>query len=85
MAKIKVRVKPNAKRFKIRVTGEFLTADVPAPPVEGKANRELIRQLSKLLDVPQSSITIKSGHKSRVKVLQIEGISDAELAERLKE
>ncbi|KAM3099595.1 DUF167 domain-containing protein [Phormidesmis sp. 146-35] len=33
------------------------------PPVEGKANEELIKLLAKEFDVPNSSLTIKSGDR----------------------
>jgi uncharacterized protein (TIGR00251 family) len=44
---------------------------VKAAPVEGGANRQLIRFLSKLLDVRQSEVTIAAGAKSRTKRLVV--------------
>lgn len=45
---------------------------VHAPPVDGKANKELINFLSEVFDVPKSHIEILSGETSankRVKVI----------------
>lgn len=43
-----------------------------APPVEGAANKALVKFLSKTLGISQSKINIISGEKSRNKTLQIE-------------
>lgn len=49
-------------RIKIRIT---------APPVDGKANKHLIKFLARQFKVPQSSVTIMSGDNSRQKRIQI--------------
>lgn len=54
-----------------------------APPVEGKANQALIALFAKLLRLPKGSITVAHGDTGRDKVLRFEGITCAELAERL--
>ncbi|MFN6222240.1 MAG: DUF167 domain-containing protein, partial [Dolichospermum sp.] len=43
-----------------------------SPPIDGKANEELIKLLAKKFDVPKSSITIKSGVTSRNKLIIID-------------
>lgn len=43
-----------------------------AAPTDGKANSALVKVLAKELGVPKSSISIKSGHAARHKILQIE-------------
>ena len=47
-----------------------------APPVEGKANRELLRFLAQELGVAKSLVSLRSGAKSRVKSVEIEGEVD---------
>lgn len=54
-----------------------------APPVDGEANDEVIALLSKALKVPRSSITIVKGQNSRMKLIQIEGLSDQEILARV--
>ena len=51
-----------ANRLKIKIT---------SPPVEGKANKDIIKLLSKMLHIPKSSISIYRGNKSRNKDILI--------------
>lgn len=54
-----------------------------APPLKGRANRELIEFLSQLLNVSKGSITLEKGATSRRKVIGISGLSQAEVWKRL--
>jgi uncharacterized protein (TIGR00251 family) len=79
-----VRVVPRAWRSEI--AGEFdgaLRVRLAAPPVDGAANRELIRVLAKELKVPQKSVDIVAGSTSRNKTVRIRDVSD-DVRERLK-
>jgi len=76
-----VRVQPRASRSD--VAGELdgaLKVRLAAPPVDGEANEELIRLMSRLFNVSRSQIVIRSGQTSRNKLIVVEGISvnDAE-------
>jgi uncharacterized protein (TIGR00251 family) len=69
----KVKVKPNSKVQKIEEDADgSLIVYLKSPPVDGKANQELIELLSKKFDVPKSDITIKSGLSSRQKLIEID-------------
>ena len=71
-----VRVVPRASRS--RVVGEHdgtLRVRVAAPPVEGAANRELIRTLARALDVPARAVEITSGHASKLKQVRVTGVA----------
>ncbi len=71
----RVKVKPNSKQQKIEELADgSLTVHLKSPPVDGKANEELIKLLAKKFDVAKSSIRIKSGTTSRQKVIEIDGI-----------
>ncbi len=60
--KIKVKVKPNSKQQKIvAVDDSNLIVSLKSPPVNGKANRELIAVLATKYRVTKSQIIIKSG------------------------
>jgi hypothetical protein len=84
MLTITIHVQPNAGRNEVVGFEEgVLRVKVAAPPVKGKANKELVDFLSKLLGVSKSSITIDKGHTSRRKVIGIEGLSQAEATKRL--
>ena len=54
-----------------------------APPIEGKANKALIRFFSKQLHLAKSRITIVQGGKSRIKVLCLEGVGAEEVLSAL--
>lgn len=70
---ISVRVKPNSRHPRIEQLGDgSLIAHLKSPPVEGKANDELIRQLAERFRVPKSRIRIKSGLSSRNKLVKID-------------
>ncbi len=84
MLTISVQVHPNASRNEVvGFEDGVLRVKIAAPPVKGKANRELIDFLSKRLGVSKRSITIEKGLTSRRKVIAIEGLSEAEVTERL--
>lgn len=72
LALLKIKVKPNSKQqaFHEEIDGSF-TVYLKSPPVEGKANQELIKFLAKHLGVPKSQITIKSGLSSRHKFVEV--------------
>jgi hypothetical protein len=60
-----------------------LKARVAAPPVEGEANAALVRLVAKALGLPRSAVRIASGETARVKVLEIDGLDEAEVRRRL--
>ncbi len=56
----RVKVKPNAKQQKIEELADgSLNVHLKSPPLDGKANEDLIKLLAKDFDVPKSSIRIK--------------------------
>ncbi len=61
-----------AKRLVLRVR-------VAAAPVDGEANEALTNLLAKALRRPKSDITISSGEGSRLKRLELEGVTVADL------
>jgi uncharacterized protein (TIGR00251 family) len=75
-----VRIVPRASRSEI--AGEYngaLRIRIAAPPVEGAANRELVRVLAKLFKLPQNSVAILSGAGSKNKTVHIAGADSATL------
>lgn len=82
--RLTVRAQPRASRSEI--VGEHdgaLKVRVAAPPVEGEANRELLRFLAKTLGLPPSSLRVAAGESGRTKVVEIEGLSVADVERRL--
>ncbi|MBD2182634.1 DUF167 domain-containing protein [Planktothrix sp. FACHB-1355] len=71
--KKQVKVKPNSKQQKIEEAADgSLSVHLKSPPVDGKANEELIKVLAEKFDVPKSKITIKSGLSSKTKLVEID-------------
>jgi hypothetical protein len=67
-----VKVKPNSKIQKVIEEADgSLTINLKSPPVDGKANEELIKLLAEKFDIPKSDIKIKSGLSSRQKLVEI--------------
>ncbi len=84
-ARITVQVQPNARENRVvRFEGGVWHVRIAAPPVKGKANRELIEFLSDILGVSKSGITIEKGMTSRRKVIAIEGVSGEEVGRLLE-
>jgi uncharacterized protein YggU (UPF0235/DUF167 family) len=46
-----------------------------APPVDNAANDALVEFLARLVDVPRRSIHLRSGAKSRLKRIAIDGVT----------
>ncbi|MBF2006481.1 DUF167 domain-containing protein [Chlorogloeopsis fritschii PCC 9212] len=68
----KVKVKPNSRIQKIEEEADgSLTVHLKSPPIDGKANQELIKVLAEKFNVPKNSIIIKSGFNSRQKLIEI--------------
>ncbi len=70
---IKIRVIPRAKKNEI--VGEMpdgaLKIKLKAPPVDGKANGELVKFLSEEFGIAKSKIEIVRGEKGRNKTIEI--------------
>ncbi len=82
---IEVRLHPRAGRDRIvGVINNKLKIDVSAVPVKNKANRSMIKLLSKELKVSQVAVVIKRGATSRDKLIEIHSITSAELKRRLQ-
>jgi uncharacterized protein (TIGR00251 family) len=69
---VSVRVKPNSKNPRIEAGPDgALTAFLKSPPVEGKANEELIARVAERFGVPKSRVRIKSGLASKTKLVEV--------------
>ena len=72
--RLRVRVHPRSANPRIEWDGTTAEVWMAAPPIEGRANAAVIHALSKWLDVPASSISIVSGHRSRLKLVEVDGV-----------
>lgn len=70
--KITINVHPNSKnpRVENREDGT-IHIFVSSPAKEGRANREVVKKLAEIYNIPKSSITLLRGEKSKTKVFEI--------------
>jgi hypothetical protein len=84
MARLTVKVHPRAKRSALTGRlGDAWKLALAAPPVDGKANDECVRFLAEFAGVPRSWVRIVMGLTGRLKVVELEGITQEELERRL--
>jgi uncharacterized protein (TIGR00251 family) len=71
-ALIRVRVRPNARSASLlqQPDGTWL-ARVKSPPIEGRANIELIALVAEHFRCAKSAVSIKSGASARTKLVRI--------------
>jgi uncharacterized protein (TIGR00251 family) len=83
---VEIYVQPRASRSELAGMHEGrLKVRLTAPPVEGEANRECVRFLAKLLDIPRSSVSVLQGLKSRSKTLLIRGLTPEDVIRKLEQ
>lgn len=72
MPTIQVKVKPNA-RASVLTEGDdgIWLARLKAPPVDGKANKELIALVASHFGCAKSAVEIRSGASGRLKLVRI--------------
>ena len=80
-----VRVIPRASKSEI--VGEHdnaLKIKLASPPVDGAANEELVKVLSKFLGVSKGDVEIISGMASKSKRVRVRNLSQSHLEEAIK-
>lgn len=78
-----LHIQPGAKKTEVAgLHGDALKLRLAAPPVDGKANAALLAFLAERLDLPKSTLVLKSGQTSRRKVIDVAG-APPDIAERL--
>ncbi len=83
-ARLSVHLTPRASREEIvGFQEDALRVRVTAPPARDRANRALERLLARRLDLRPSAVRVVSGHTVRQKVVEVEGLEEAEVRSRL--
>jgi len=79
-----VHVVPGARRAGVTgLHGDALRVRVTARPVEGAANRELLRLLARLLGVRSADLALEAGARGREKRVRVRGLAVETVRERL--
>lgn len=82
---LKIIVQPKAKRTTFRgLYDDMLRLNVAAPPVDGKANREVITYLADFFGLKKKDIKIVGGEHSRKKRCSIRGLDEGEVRRRVE-
>lgn len=73
MRVLRVKVKPNSKQQEIREAADgSWTVRLKSPPIDGKANAELIQLLAQRFEVPKSAVRIKAGAAASNKLIEVD-------------
>lgn len=68
---LRIHAKPGSKQNGITDISETIGVQIAAPPVDGEANTELIKYISKVLQLRKSDLSLDRGSKSREKILLV--------------
>ncbi len=79
-----LHVQPKASKNRIvGLYDDCLKLAVAAPPVEGKANKEVVKFLAAVLGVPARNVTVKSGIQARRKLVAVKALTGTEVRTRI--
>jgi uncharacterized protein len=85
VGRLQVRVQPRARRDELAGQREGrLVVRVTAPPLDGRANAAVIKLIAKRLGIAPGRVRIVRGESGRDKLVEVEGLRDHELLERLR-
>ena len=83
--RFEVHARPRARVTQFTgVRDGALVAHLAAPPIDGAANEELVTGLAKMLHVPKRCIALVRGETSRIKFVEVVGLSPEEVQTRLR-
>ena len=70
---LQVKVKPRARTSELVQSADGTwVARIKSPPVDGKANEELIALVAHEFGCAKAAVTIKTGAASRTKIVRVE-------------
>jgi len=82
--KLSVKVVPGSSRAGLSEwLGDTLKVRVSAPPERGKANKAVERLLAESLEISPKSVHVVTGKTSARKIVEIAGLSEQQVSERL--
>jgi len=84
VTRLAIKVVPGSSRNRIDGwLGESLKVRVQAPPEAGKANQAVLKLIAGALGVGPKSVAVVAGGTAPRKVVEISGLSEAEVYRRL--
>ena len=83
---VRIVVQPNAKKTGvIGFHDGMVKLAIAAPPVDGKANKEVVGYLAKFFSLRKSEVQLVSGERSRKKLCTLGSLKENEVRRRLKD
>ncbi len=84
---LQIRVQPrsSSNKWGQLVDGQWIQLRITSPPVDGAANKAVLKLIAKRFKTAKSMVTIIKGEKSRYKTITIQGYDPQRLQEFLKE
>jgi uncharacterized protein (TIGR00251 family) len=84
MATLSFHVVPNAKENQLAGQhGNAIKVKLRARPIEGEANAALCKFLADKLGIPERSVVLERGRKSRDKIVRIDVLGEEAIRARL--
>lgn len=81
---LNIKLVPNSSFNKIvDYTKEYIRIKISSPPIENRANKELIEFCSKTFDINKSKIKLISGDKSKLKKILFENTKIEDITQKL--
>ncbi|MFW9849737.1 MAG: DUF167 domain-containing protein [Candidatus Thorarchaeota archaeon] len=82
---LRVLVRPNSGSVDLieNISETELLINLKGPAREGKANKELVKRIAKVLGISSGNITLVAGQKTREKTLLITSLSAKEVWDKL--
>jgi uncharacterized protein YggU (UPF0235/DUF167 family) len=75
--RLELHVKPLSRETRpLSESDGTLVMNVGVSPSKGKANREIVKWISKKLQIPSNQVQITSGLRSKWKIIEIFGINE---------
>jgi uncharacterized protein (TIGR00251 family) len=69
---LRVKVKPRSRTSGLTPAADgSWVATLKSPPVDGKANAELVTLVASHFECPKAAVSIKSGAAARIKVIRV--------------
>lgn len=81
---VSVRIVPNSSNDLILgYTEDYLKIKISSPPVENKANKQLILFLSKFFKLPKTKVSFVYGEKSKIKRILLGNLTISEVSNKI--
>lgn len=78
-------IQPRSSRNRfVDVYGDAMKLAITAPPVDGKANKAVVRFLASFFKMKQKDISIKNGLQSRTKSVLLAGLDLDDIKRRIE-